>query len=190
MKFDLPIVSFETADEWREWLLQHYTQETGVWLWFFKKASGKKTVTYDEALDEALCFGWIDGLVKTYDSESYVQRFTPRRKRSVWSKRNTEHIARLTRLGKMHEAGIAQVTAAQKDGRWERATHPPSEMTAPPEWTHALSQNKKAREFFETLNRANKFAIFYQLSTAKKQETKINRLKKFVGMMERGEKLY
>src|SRR6185369_15445177 len=112
-----------------------------------KKASGKKTITYDEALDGALCFGWIDGVVNAYDEAAYLQRFTPRTKRSNWSKRNTQHIARLTKLGKMRPAGLAQVEAAKADGRWERAYESPATMTIPEDFIKDLTKYKKAHAF-------------------------------------------
>lgn len=187
---DLPMMSFKTQKGWREWLEENSDKSKGIWLRFFKKRSGVKTVVYAEALDEALCFGWIDGQVKKLDEQSYVQRFTPRRKRSVWSKRNTEHVERLGKLGKMTASGWVQVEAAKADGRWEKAYSAPSEVEVPEDWVRALEGNTKAREFWEKLNKANRYAICWQLADAKKVETRERRLKKFVEMMERGEKLY
>jgi len=121
MKIDdkTSIVFFEMPNQWRDWLAKHHTDTAAVWIRLFKKSSGKQTITYDQALDEALCYGWIDGIAKSYDEESYIQRFTPRRPKGNWSKRNTEHITRLIKLGKMRPSGMAQVEAAKKDGRWE-----------------------------------------------------------------------
>lgn len=189
-QLDLPMLAFETQEEWRIWLEKNHEISNGIWMQFFKKATGIQTIVYAEALDEALCFGWIDGQTRSLDEKSYLQRFTPRRKKSIWSKRNTEHVARLEKLGKMAPSGWAQVEAAKADGRWERAYSPPSDMKAPEDWLKALEKNKKAKAFFETLNKSNTFAIFFQLQSAKKPETRERRLKKFMEMMERGEKLY
>ncbi len=125
---DLPILSLHSQEEWELWLANNHASAGGVWLQFFKKGSGKKSLTYAEALDEALCYGWIDGQSKSYDSESWLQKFTPRRARSVWSKVNTQHIERLTEADKMQPAGLQQVEAAKRDGRWERAYDAPTLM--------------------------------------------------------------
>ena len=185
-----PVFSFNTQEEWREWLSQNYSTDSGVWLRFYKKASGIKKVNYQEALDEALCYGWIDGLVNKYDENSYLQRFTPRRKQSTWSQINKGHVARLTSLGKMHEAGLSEVTRAKKDGRWDVAYASPANTVAPDDFIKALSKNKRAKEFWEALNKTNKYAMIWQINNAKREETRIRRIEKFVGMLERGEKLY
>ena len=120
-KVEIPIIFFSTSEEWRQWLEVNYHDLKGVWLRFYKKGLGIASLNYDKALDEALCFGWIDGQVNKYDVESYLQKFTPRRARSIWSKRNTEHIARLEKEGKMRPSGWKEVEAAKADGRWDRA---------------------------------------------------------------------
>lgn len=182
-----PIILFETPKEWEQWLLKHHTDISAVWLRFYKKASGKKSINYDEALDEALCFGWIDGLVNAYDTESYLQRFTPRRPKGNWSKRNTEHIARLIKLGKMRPAGIQEVENAKKDGRWEAAYASPANITIPEDFLKALEKNKKAKTYFDSLSRTNFYAIAYRLATAKKPETYERRKQSILNMLEKGE---
>lgn len=185
-----PILLFTTPSEWEQWLAKHHTDTKAVWLQFYKKASGKVSINYDQALDEALCYGWIDGLVNSYDEESYIQRFTPRRPKGNWSKRNTEHIARLVKLGKMKAGGLAQVEAAKKDGRWEAAYASPANIKIPEDFLKELDRNKKAKAFFATLNRSNFYYIAYHLATAKKPETLERRKKKILKMLEKGEKFY
>jgi uncharacterized protein YdeI (YjbR/CyaY-like superfamily) len=147
-------------------------------------------VTYDEAVDVALCYGWIDGQKSTCDHESYALRFTPRRPRSVWSKVNTLRVERLNALGRMREPGLKQVEAARADGRWDAAYHPQSTATVPPDFQAALEANPTAAAFFRTLEKRNTYAILYQIHNAKKPETRAKRIRTFVGMLERGEKLY
>ena len=172
------------------WLDKNHTQTEGIWLRIFKKDSGRATVTYAEALDQALCYGWIDGLKKSCDELSWIQKFTPRRSRSQWSHLNTQHVARLTQTGLMMPAGIAAVEAAKADGRWQ-AAYASSKNAAPPEdFLVALTKDKKAKAFFESLNKANVYAIGYRLQTAKKPETRARRLKNILAMMSRGEKFH
>ncbi len=162
----------------------------GVWLRIYKKDSRKKTVTYAEALDEALCYGWIDGQRKTYDPESFLQKFTPRRSNSMWSKRNREHALRLIKEKRMTAAGHAEIDAAQKDGRWEQAYDAPSTMTIPTDFLKTLKKDKKAYEFFKTLNKANTYAIAWRLQTARKPETRAKRMESLFAMMKEGKKLH
>lgn len=183
-------LAFKSSAAFRKWLAAHHDTADGIWLRIFKKVSGKKTVTYDEALDEALCFGWIDGLKKSYDEHSFIQRFTPRRARSGWSKRNTLLVERLTKAGLMMPAGIKAVDAARADGRWQAAYEPPHDAAPPEDFLKALSRDKKAKAFFETLNRANVYAIVYRLKTAKKPETRARRMQNILAMMSRGEKFH
>lgn len=169
-------LQFESADQWRAWLDVHHDATQGVWIQIFKKASGVPTVTYAEALDEALCYGWIDGQKKSYDNESYVQKFTPRRPRSMWSKRNIEHVARLTEQGLMTPAGLREVMRAKQDGRWHAAYDSPATMTMPIEFTAALAANPKALAFYETLSKSQLYSIGYRLQTAKRPETRTRRI--------------
>lgn len=190
MKIDIPIKPFATTTSWRAWLTKHHASSNGIWLRLYKKGSGKKTVTYAEALDEALCFGWIDGQRKKYDAESFLQRFTPRRPKSPWSKRNREHIARLTKEKRMTTAGQKAVEAAKKDGRWENAYDPASTMKVPTDFLKALKKDEKAFQFFKTLNKANTYAIAWRLQSAKKAETRARRMEALLTMLNRGEKLH
>jgi uncharacterized protein YdeI (YjbR/CyaY-like superfamily) len=189
-KKELSVISFETAEKWRSWLEQNHQNDSGIWLRIFKKASGKPSVNHGSALEEALCYGWIDGQAKKYDDESYLQKFTRRRPRSIWSKRNIEHIERLEKEGKMQPAGRKEVEAAKADGRWERAYDSPKNMEVPEDFITELSKNKKALAFFETLNKTNRFSIAWRLQTAKRPETRERRKKAMLEMMARGEKIY
>jgi uncharacterized protein YdeI (YjbR/CyaY-like superfamily) len=163
---------------------------TGVWLRIYKKASGTASVTYAEALDVALCHGWIDSQKRPKDALSWLQRFGPRRARSGWSRINTRHAERLIEAGEMKPAGLREVEAAKADGRWQRAYDSPGAATVPADFLQELSRNKKAKAFFEGLNKANTYAIAYRLQTAKKPETREKRMKSILAMMARGEKFH
>jgi len=183
-------LAFKSATAFRRWLAAKHQNIDGIWLRMFKKNSGKKTVTYAEALDEALCFGWIDGQRKTFDELSFIQKFTPRRARSGWSRRNTQHAERLIKTGQMTPAGLAAIEAAKADGRWQAAYSSPRNATPPEDFLKALGRNKKARSFFDTLSKANLYAIVYRLQTAKKPETRERRLQNILAMLSRGEKFH
>ncbi len=187
---DLPIRHFATSAAWEKWLAAHYEKEKGLWLRLSKKNSGERSVTYDEALDVALCYGWIDGQKQPYDDASWLQRFTPRRAKSAWSKRNTQHVQRLIKVGRMQASGLQEVTLAKKDGRWQRAYDSHSTMEIPADFLKVLEKNKKAKSFFETLNKQNLYAIVYRLQTAKKPETREKRIKMFVEMLAKSEVLH
>lgn len=186
---DLPIESFETPADFRAWLEKNHDKAKGLWLRFFKKASGKPTIVYKEALDEVLCFGWIDGQVKSVDADCYLQRFTPRRAKSNWSKINREHVARLQREGRMTAAGRREVERARADGRWDRASESPSRATLPDDFVAELSKpkNKKAKAFLASLPKMNAFSIHYRLHAAKKEETRRARIAKFIAQLNAGE---
>jgi uncharacterized protein YdeI (YjbR/CyaY-like superfamily) len=184
------VLPYATAKAWAAWLKRHHALPQGVWIRFFKKGSGVPTLTYAEALDEALCWGWIDGPVRPLDDRSWIHRFTPRRPRSTWSKRNREHVARLSRAGRMMPGGLAQVAAAKADGRWDRAYDPPSSHTLPDDFLQAVALHKQTRAFFLTLNRANLYAISYRLQTAKKPETRARRFEQILAMLKQGRKFH
>lgn len=188
MKTEYEIIAFKAAKDWRKWLGAHHDNTDGIWIRLYKKASGVQSVTYAEALDDALCFGWIDGQVKHGDELSYLQKFTPRRKNSLWSKRNIGHVARLTKAGLMVPAGIAEVERAKEDGRWDAAYDRPSEMKVPDDFLIALHKNPKAEAFFETLNKTNRYAIAWNLQTARTEETRLRRQDKILKMLEAGQK--
>jgi uncharacterized protein YdeI (YjbR/CyaY-like superfamily) len=185
-----PILAFASQAEWEAWLDVEHASSDGVWLRFAKKGSGVESVVYAEALEVALCYGWIDSQVKSLDERFYLQKFTPRRARSRWSRVNRDKVEKLTKQGRMKPAGLAQVELAKADGRWEAAYASPANAEVPDDLQAALDGNAKAAEFWASLNKSNRFAILYQLQDAKKPETRARRLEKFMGMLERGEKLY
>jgi uncharacterized protein YdeI (YjbR/CyaY-like superfamily) len=189
-KPDLLLIPFSSPSEWEQWLEQNHAVSKGIWLQMFKKGSGIASVIYAEALEVALCYGWIDGQIKSIDELSYMQRFTPRRPKSLWSKRNIEHVARLAKAGRMKPAGIKEAEAAKADGRWEIAYDPQSSMTVPQDFITELSKDSKASAFYESLNKANKYAVAWRLQTAKRPETREKRIKEIVEMMAREEKFH
>ena len=187
---ELKVISFKTANAFEKWLAKNHNKVNGILLRFFKKDSGKETITYKEAVDESLCYGWIDGRADKFDDESWIQKFTPRRAKSIWSKRNTDNIERLTLLGKIKPSGLAEVEKAKADGRWTKAYDSPKEMQIPDDFIKQLSKNKKAKAFFETLNKTNKYAIGWRLQTAKKPETKEKRIKAIIEMLSKQQKFH
>lgn len=191
MPIEQPELTVPDAAAWRAWLAEHHTEPAGVWLVLAKKGTTSPTsLTYDEALDEALCFGWIDGQVRRGDDSTYFQRFTPRRKRSPWSQRNVGIVARLTEEGRMHPAGLAEVRRAQEDGRWEAAYGGVATMEVPGDLVAALAAQPRAQAMFDVLTSQNRFAILYRLAGAKRAETRERRLADFVAMLARGETPY
>jgi uncharacterized protein YdeI (YjbR/CyaY-like superfamily) len=184
------IIAFKTPLNFEKWLAKNHHINKGIWIRFYKKDSGEQSITYQEALDEALCYGWIDGQLKKYDERSWLHRFSPRNPKSIWSKRNKEHIERLTKLGKMRPAGLAEAAKAKADGRWEKAYDSPGKMIIPDDFMKALDRNKKAKAFFATLNRANLYSIAWRLQTAKKPETRTKRMETIIAMLEKGEKFH
>lgn len=187
---ELPIKAFASKTKWAEWLAKQHDKSAGVWLKLAKKDSGIPSVTYEEALDVALCYGWIDGQKKGFDDKYWLQKFTPRGPKSIWSKINTEKAERLIAAGEMKPAGLKAVEAARQDGRWESAYSSQRNMTVPEDFQAALDKNKKAETFFTTLNSANRYAILFRIQTAKKAETRAKRIQQFIQMLERGQKLY
>ncbi len=181
-----PIVAFETQRDFEVWLGKKHTTVPALWLRFFKKGSGKKSIIYSEALDVALCYGWIDSQLQKYDDESYLQKFTPRGPKSIWSKRNTEHAERLIQEKRMKPSGLLQTKAAKKDGRWDRAYQSPKDMKVPEKFLTELEKHKKAHAFFKTLSRANVYAIAWRLQTAVKPETYLKRQRVILEMLEEG----
>jgi len=190
VKTDLPVVHFEKAEILDDWLEKNHMNSSGIWLRIFKKNSGILSINYDQALDEALCFGWIDGQVKSYDDKSYIQKFTPRRARSMWSKRNIEHVKRLENEGRMKPSGIKEAEAAKSDGRWDRSYDSPSNMTIPEDFLNELSKDPLSEGFFNNLNKSNKYAIAWRLQTAKKTETRTKRMKAILEMLAKGKKFH
>lgn len=181
------IKAFASPDELGQWLETNHATASELWVKVFKKKTGTPSVTWKEIVIEALCWGWIDGVKKTMNDKAYLQRITPRTARSNWSKRNREHAERLIDEGRMKEAGLMHVRAAQADGRWENAYAPASEMEVPADFLRALESRKKAKRFFETLNKSGRYAIAYGLTTAKRPETRQRRFDKFMDMLVRQE---
>jgi uncharacterized protein YdeI (YjbR/CyaY-like superfamily) len=190
MADDLPILLFATPAELEAWLEENHAAVEGVWLKIAKKGSSVESVTYAEALELALCFGWIDSQKRGLDEKHFLQRFTPRRPRGKWSRINREKAEGLIASGAMRPTGLAEVEAAKADGRWEAAYAGQRTAEVPADLRRELDENEDAREFFAALDSANRYAILYRLQEAKKPETRERRLRKFVGMLERGEKIH
>lgn len=187
---EFEFLAFATAKEWEKWLSQFHRGSNGVWLRFFKKDSKIRSVSHADALACALCYGWIDGQLKKLDEKSWVHKFTPRRSKSVWSKRNREIVEQLAKAGKMKPAGFKEMEAAKADGRWDRAYDSPSTMTVPEDFLKSLAKNKKARSFFETLNKANIYAITWRLQTAKQPGTRDRRMREIIEMLAAGKQFH
>jgi uncharacterized protein YdeI (YjbR/CyaY-like superfamily) len=181
---------FASPRAWASWLKRNHAKSTGLWVRFFRKGSGTPSITRAQALAEALCWGWIDGQASPFDETSWLQRYSPRRAHSAWSKRNREHIARLEREGRMRPSGIAAVAAAKADGRWQRAYDSPSVSEVPADFAGAVAKHKRAFAFFKGLNRANLYAISYRLQTAKKPETRQRRFEQILQMMKEGRRFH
>ncbi len=181
------ILTFASPKDFCQWLEVNHASETELWVKIFKIKSGIQSVTWDDVVTEALCWGWIDGVKKSFDNQSYLQRVTPRKARSNWSKRNREHVERLIKEGSMMESGLVHVRAAQADGRWENA-YVASEMKVPEDFLAALDSKPKAKQFFETLTKSSQYVIAYGLASAKKPETRLRRFAKFINMLASEEK--
>lgn len=178
----LNTVSFEVSQDLGQWLKLNHASENELWIKLYKKNTGIKSITWDDLVIESLCWGWIDGVKKSLDEQSYLQRITPRKARSNWSKRNTKHAERLINENRMMEAGLVHIRAAKADGRWENA-YVVSEMDVPLDFIAALDSNLQAKEFYETLNKSSRYAIAYGLISAKKPETRLRRFTKFMEML-------
>jgi uncharacterized protein YdeI (YjbR/CyaY-like superfamily) len=184
------VLEFRTPRDWEKWLDKNYPNPDGVWLRIAKKGSKSPTVSYAEALNVALCYGWIDAQKRAESESSWLQRFMPRRSRSIWSKINREKALALIDGGKMKPAGLSEVTRAQQDGRWDAAYDSPKTATVPADFQKALDESRAAREFFKTLSAANRYAILWRLQTAKRPETRARRIENFIQMLEKGETLH
>jgi uncharacterized protein YdeI (YjbR/CyaY-like superfamily) len=182
------MIAFATPKSLGRWLKTNHARESELWVKIFKKGSGIPSLSWEELVIETLCWGWIDGVKKSLDEHAYVQRITPRKARSNWSKKNTEHVERLIAEGRMQEPGLVHVRAAKEDGRWESAYPPASEMKVPDDFLAALERKPKLKAFFETLNKSSRYVIAYGLSTAKKPETRQRRFEKYIDMLARREK--
>lgn len=189
-KGDLPVIFFDSQTEWEEWLDEKHASSPGLWLKLAKVDSGIKSITYSQAVDSALCYGWIDGQKGSYDEQYWLQRFTRRTARSKWSKRNRERAAELIEQGKMKPAGYHEIERAKEDGRWEAAYDSPATMEVPDDFKKILAENPTAREFFANLDSRNRYAILYKIQNAEKPETRVRRIEKYVKMLNEQQKLY
>ena len=187
---DLSVVAFSSQAEWAAWLDEHHAAAPGVWLRIAKKGAAAPTVSYQDAVEAALCYGWIDGQKRPFDDAHWLQRFTPRSPRSRWSKRNTDLAERLIAQGRMRPAGRREVELARSDGRWEAAYAGQRTASVPPDLERELARRPRARAFFESLDSANRYAMLYRLAEAKRPETRSRRLDTFLAMLEAGQKLH
>ena len=183
-------LTFASREAWEEWLAAHHATADGVWLKLAKKGSGLASVSRPEALEVALCYGWIDGQARTLDDSWWLQRFTPRRSRSRWSKINRAKAIEMIERGEMKPAGLREVERAKADGRWDAAYDAPSTSEVPDDLRRALDENKVARDFFESLDSRNRYAILHRIQEAKRPETRARRIAKFVAMLDEQKKLY
>jgi uncharacterized protein YdeI (YjbR/CyaY-like superfamily) len=190
MTSEAPTLPFKNARAFALWLRRNHARSPGVWVKIAKASSGIASITYPEAVEEALCWGWIDGQMRRIDDRWYVQKFTPRSKRSVWSKINCARVQALIDAGRMQPPGLAEIERAKVDGRWDRAYDSPKTATVPPDLASALARSARATKFFNALDSQNRYAILHRLMTAATPETRLRRLAKLVGMLERGERIH
>jgi len=187
---DIPTIAFKDAPAWESWLAKNQAATNGIWMRIAKKASGKKSITYPEALEVALCYGWIDGLKRPESETTWLQRFTPRRQRSLWSKINRDKALGLIACGRMTPGGLQEIERAKQDGRWEAAYSSPGAATVPADFKKELDQHPAAKAFFRTLSRTNSYAILWRIQTAKKPETRTRRIREFIAMLEKGKTIH
>jgi uncharacterized protein YdeI (YjbR/CyaY-like superfamily) len=185
-----PVLLFRDQKEWAAWLNEHHKASPGIWLRIGKKGSGLESLSYAEAHEVALCYGWIDGRKRSCDEVSWLQRFTPRGPNSVWSRINREKAEELVRSGRIKPAGLDAIDRAQENGRWDSAYDSPSRSVVPRDLQAALNRNRKAKSFFASLDRANRYAILWRLQTAKRPETRARRIREFIRMLEKREKIH
>jgi len=185
---ELPTLTFESKKKFADWLAKNHDKSAGLWLKIAKKGTGIPSVTITDALDVALCYGWIDGQRNGFDENYYLQKYTPRRPKSIWSKINTAKVERLIASGEMKPSGLKAVEAAKQDGRWAAAYASQKNIEVPSDFQSALDKNKKAKAFFESLTSSKRYSFLFRVTTAKKAETREKRIRKFVEMLERGEK--
>lgn len=184
-KQDLPILPFASQSKFADWIVKNHETSQGLWLKIAKKDSGISSVTYIEALDIALCYGWIDGQKLGFDEKYFLQKFTPRRPKSIWSKINVEKVERLIKSGQMQPAGLKAIEAAKADGRWDNAYDGQKNMSVPDDFQKALNKNKKAKAKFESLKKSERYSFLFRIHNAKKAETRERRIKQFIEMLEK-----
>jgi len=190
LRAGLPVIAFASLAKWEAWLAAQPGSSPGVWMKLAKKTAGGVTVSRQEAIDGALCHGWIDGQLNSFDDSYWLVRFTPRKKSSKWSQLNCTRVEKLIAQGRMSSAGLREVDAAKADGRWQAAYAPQSKASVPDDLMQALDAMPKARRFFDELDSANRYAILYRLHTAKTEKTRAARLEKFIAMLARGETIH
>ena len=186
----LPVLAFRNAESFEEWLAEQPADAAGAWLKLLKKLAGEPGLTKSEAIDAALCHGWIDGQLDKYDDKHWLVRFTPRKSRSKWSQVNKRRATELLAEGRMRESGLAQIAAAKADGRWAAAYAPASTAKVPADLQEALNANRKAAKFFATLSGSNRYAILYRIGSVKRPETRARKIAEYVAMLERGETIH
>ena len=189
-KPDLPMLSFESQESFEGWLEKYHADSVGIWLKLAKKGSNISSVGYDEAVESALCYGWIDSQNASFDNQYWLQKFSPRRTKSKWSQMNCEKAEALIAAGRLQPAGIRQVELAKEDGRWKSAYTSQSRITIPDDFQSQLDSNQKAKDFFSTLNSINRYAILHRIQAAKKPETRAQRINKYIEMLANNEKIY
>jgi uncharacterized protein YdeI (YjbR/CyaY-like superfamily) len=187
---DLPIIAFDTEESWTAWLEENHATVQGLWLKIAKKGSVQSTVLYPAALMVALCFGWIDGQKQKFDDDFWLQKFTPRRPKSIWSRINRDKVNELIEQGKMRPAGQREIDLAKADGRWDAAYESQSRITVPDDFQAALDQNPDAQAFFDQLNSSNRYAMLFRITTAKKPATRQKHIDKFIAMLNANEKIH
>lgn len=189
-KQGLPIIPFESQAAWEAWLDAHHDTAEGLWIKIAKKASGIESISQSEAVEGAVCYGWIDSQAASFDDDFWLQRFTPRRPNSTWSKQNRQRATELIEQGKMQPTGLAEVERAKQDGRWDEAYDPPSTIAVPDDLRQQLDDHPKAATFFASLDSRNRYAILHRIQTAKKPETRARRIEKYVAMLDAHEAIY
>jgi uncharacterized protein YdeI (YjbR/CyaY-like superfamily) len=187
---EYPIQFFEDQESWENWLEENHDSSSGIRLQIAKKQSGVVSISYEEALESALCYGWIDSKKETFDEKTWLQRFTPRGAKSIWSKVNKEKAELFIKIGRMKSSGMKAIEIAKKNGQWDGAYEPQSSATIPEDFVIELNKNSIAKAFFETLDSRNRYAILFRIKSAKKQETRMKRIQQFIMMLEKGEKIY
>jgi len=185
-----PTLTFSNPAEWESWLELNGSTAAGLWLRLAKKSAPQQTISYAQALESALCYGWIDGQKRAENEHYWRQRFTPRKARSLWSKINKNKAEALAAAGRMRPAGLREIDRARQDGRWEAAYSPASTSTVPDDLQKALAENKKANAFFATLNSQNRYAILFRIQNAKRAETRARKIAQFVEMLAKGERIH
>jgi len=186
----LPVMSFETQRDWETWLKEHHTDTKGIWLKIAKKETRILSLSYSEALESALCYGWIDGQKASFDDQYWLQKFTPRGPKSIWSQVNRDKATALLAEGRMQPGGLRQVELAKSNGRWEAAYESQSKVTIPADFQRELDTNQKAKDFFSTLDSRNRYAILFRIQTAKRPETRSARIQKFIEMLAQQQRIY